>query len=130
RLVALAVVLAAGCAVGPDYRRPPAETPPAYKELSGWKVAGPQAAAVGGEWWRIFGNDELSALESRLVVSNQNLASVEAQYRQARALVAGARAEFFPTVSIGASFTRTRFSATTRSSSVGSGRTLSEYSLP
>src|SRR5690606_29120165 len=47
-----------------------------------------------------------------LNVSNQNLAAAEAQYRQARALVRGARAAFYPTVSAGVEVGR---------SSIGSG---------
>jgi NodT family efflux transporter outer membrane factor (OMF) lipoprotein len=129
RFLIAATLLVAGCSVGPDYRRPVAETPPAYKELAGWKVAEPQAAA-NGAWWQVFASEELSGLERGVDAANQNVRAAEARYREARALVAAARSEFFPTVTIGVSTTRSRFSATTRSSSVGAGRTLTEYSLP
>ena len=50
-LGAVLALLGAGCAVGPDYVRPPVVTPDAYKENAGWKVAAPrddEGAAPGG----------------------------------------------------------------------------------
>ena len=106
------VVLTSACSVGPDYVRPSMISPDAYKELDGWKIARPQDALARGAWWEIFGDPQLNALEARVSISNQNLAVAEAQYRQARALVREARAGYFPTVTIGAGFTRLRQSTT------------------
>jgi NodT family efflux transporter outer membrane factor (OMF) lipoprotein len=95
--------------------------PDAFKELDGWKVARPQDALAKGPWWEIFDDLQLNALEARVSISNQNLAVVEAQYRQARALVREARAGYFPTVTLGLGFTRSRQSTTfTQSSASGS----------
>ncbi len=99
--MALASLVA--CSVGPDYKRPEAPTPVAYKELNGWKPSEPKEAASNGPWWSIYGDADLDALERQIDVSNQNLKAAEAAFRQARALVAEARAAYFPTVSIGAS---------------------------
>jgi NodT family efflux transporter outer membrane factor (OMF) lipoprotein len=106
------VLLTSACSVGPDYVRPSMISPDAYKELDGWKIARPQDALARGAWWEIFGDPQLNALEARVSISNQNLAVAEAQYRQARALVREARAGYFPTVTIGAGFTRLRQSTT------------------
>lgn len=109
RGVVLAAVLAlGGCMVGPDYVRPDAGTPAAYKEMAGWKRAEPRDQLARGEWWTMFGDRELDALAARVDVSNQTIRIAEANLRQAQALAAQARAGLFPTVSAGASAVRTR----------------------
>jgi NodT family efflux transporter outer membrane factor (OMF) lipoprotein len=111
-LVAGILLLAGGCVVGPNYVRPAVVAPDAYKELDGWKVARPQDDASRGPWWERFGDPALNALEARVSISNQNLAAAEAIYRQARALVREARAAYFPTVTLGLGYTRSRQSTT------------------
>ena len=114
-LLALAsalLVLASGCTVGPNYVRPSMWSPDSYKELDGWKIANPRDGLARGSWWEIFGDPQLNALEPRVNISNQNLAVAEAQYRNARALVREARAAYFPTVTLGVGFTRSRQSST------------------
>ena len=102
---AAVAVLMGGCMVGPDYTRPPAVVvPPASKE--GWKVAQPQDDALRGDWWKIFADPQLDALEARVSISNQNLAQAEAVYREASALVREARAALFPTVTVGFGYAR------------------------
>jgi NodT family efflux transporter outer membrane factor (OMF) lipoprotein len=113
------LLLVSGCTVGPDYVRPSMVSPDAYKELDGWKIAHPRDGLARGPWWEIFGDPELNALEARVSISNQNLAVAEAQYRQARALVREARAAYFPTVTLGLGFTRSRQSSTFVSGSSG-----------
>jgi NodT family efflux transporter outer membrane factor (OMF) lipoprotein len=118
-LVAVALVAAAGCSVGPDYVRPAAETPGAYKEMTGdgeWKPAQPSDGSVRGPWWEVYGDATLNSLEAEVSISNQNVLVAEAQFRQARALVLAARSQFFPTATIGAGYTRSRPSATLASS--------------
>ncbi len=106
-----AVILAlalAGCAVGPDYRRPDVEVSAAYKEAAGWKVAEPQDESSRGNWWEIFGDPQLSALIESVDISNQNVLLAEARFRQAQALAAQSRAALFPTLDANASITRSR----------------------
>jgi NodT family efflux transporter outer membrane factor (OMF) lipoprotein len=119
------VVIAAlsGCAVGPNYKRPPVITPEAYKELDGWKVAEPGDLTLRGAWWELFGDPTLNELESRVSAANQTLAAAEATYRQATALVREARAGFFPTVTIGAGYTRSQVSSTITSSGTNANAT-------
>jgi NodT family efflux transporter outer membrane factor (OMF) lipoprotein len=87
-----------GCSVGPDYVRPLAETPAAYKENAGWKVARPRDELPRGKWWEIYHDPQLNALEEQVDISNQNLAAAEANFRQALAMIRVARAAYFPTV--------------------------------
>ncbi|MGO8990755.1 MAG: efflux transporter outer membrane subunit [bacterium] len=109
-ILAGALILLTACTVGPNYVRPATEIPGAYKETEGWKGAQPQDHLTRGAWWEIYNDPELNALEEQVNISNQSLKLAEAQFRQARALVIVARAAYFPTVNVGASFTRARIS--------------------
>jgi NodT family efflux transporter outer membrane factor (OMF) lipoprotein len=131
-IIAGMLIIFTACAVGPDYVRPKAETPTAYKEAAEWKVAQPQDAVVRGAWWKIFHDPQLDALEEQVNISNQNVAAAEAQFRQARALVQAARAGYFPNVAIGASATRSLTSSNTPSvlgSAVGTTNQVSDLLL-
>jgi NodT family efflux transporter outer membrane factor (OMF) lipoprotein len=110
----LTLAIATGCKVGPNYRRPQAPAPPAFKEAppEGWKQAQPQEAADKGKWWEIYRNDELSRLEEQVNLSNQNVKVFEAQYREARDQAAIARSSLFPSISVSPGLTNARTSAT------------------
>jgi NodT family efflux transporter outer membrane factor (OMF) lipoprotein len=110
-LPVLAATLLGACTVGPDYVRPSTETPPAYKEMEGWKAAQPSDHVLRGNWWESFNDPLLDGLVKQVSISNQNLAQAEAQYRQARALVQSARSSYLPILSAGASADRSRSSA-------------------
>ena len=114
-MLAGVVLLLVGCSVGPDYVRPPAATPPAYKENVGWKVAQPRDELPRGKWWEIYNDPQLSALEEQVDISNQNIAAAEANFRQALALIRVARGAYFPTVTGGPSWSRFK-----RSENIGS----------
>ncbi len=131
-LALAACTLLGGCAVGPDYVKPDAAAPVAYKENRGWKVAQPADSADRGPWWEVFGDAQLNALADQVDVSNQTVKAAAAQYEQARALVESARAAFFPTVGLNAAATRARAgsrvttgTATGASGSAGIGNNVS-----
>ncbi|HEV7521962.1 MAG TPA: efflux transporter outer membrane subunit [Candidatus Angelobacter sp.] len=125
------LLLLAGCTVGPKYNRPPVETPPAYKEAGNWKTAQPNELSLRGNWWELFQDPQLNALEQQVTVSNQNLKAAAAVYTQARALVRYNRADYFPTVSAGASAARTRVSSNRApTNAIGNGRTNNDFQLP
>jgi NodT family efflux transporter outer membrane factor (OMF) lipoprotein len=119
-----------GCTVGPKYVRPTTPTPPAFKELGDWKSAQPNDQRLGGSWWEIFQDPQLNTLEQQIEVSNQNLKAAFAQYQQARAVLRYNRADYYPTISGGASATREKFSANRTTTTVGNGRTISDFVLP
>jgi NodT family efflux transporter outer membrane factor (OMF) lipoprotein len=126
-LAAGAMLAIAGCAVGPKYVKPDAlppapasapggepqaqAMPSSYSEGEGWKPAQPADQVLRGAWWEVFNDAELSALESRISVSNQTLKAAEARFRQARALVRVNRAAQFPTVRATPSIGNQRLSA-------------------
>jgi NodT family efflux transporter outer membrane factor (OMF) lipoprotein len=98
--------------------RPVVPAPPAFKESapqqapdgSIWKPAQPQDAALRGKWWEIYQEPELDALEDKLNVSNQNIAQSYDNFMAARAQVWQARSNYYPTLSVGPSYTRSRSS--------------------
>jgi NodT family efflux transporter outer membrane factor (OMF) lipoprotein len=127
----------AGCMVGPDYQRPDAPAPVAFKELAGWKISQPADTVDKGSWWSVYHDRELDRLERMVEVSNQTVKQFEAQYQNAVALVAEARAGLFPTVALSPGVTRNgsggvngRVSSLSSGSSTGgSGRSGTQYSL-
>ena len=100
-LLSFAMMLLAGCTVGPKYARPNVPTAPvdAFKETDGWKPAQPSDQLLRGNWWELFGDPQLNALESELTVSNQDLKVANARFVEARAMVHFNRAAQFPTIS-------------------------------
>jgi NodT family efflux transporter outer membrane factor (OMF) lipoprotein len=96
--VAAGLALVAACAVGPDYHRPKFDAAPDYKEAGDWKPSEPNDVLSRGPWWEMFKDDTLNQLESRVDISNENVKAAAAAFDQARALVAQARAGFWPTI--------------------------------
>jgi NodT family efflux transporter outer membrane factor (OMF) lipoprotein len=135
---AITAFFLAGCVVGPKYH-PPAATvqpPPAsYKEsptqfpnYGEWKVAEPQDAMLHGKWWEIYNDPELNALEDQLNINNQNIKQFFENFMEARTLVAQARSQLYPTVSVAPAYNYSHASAnlgkTVGSSSAGASSTL------
>jgi len=106
--LAFLVLALAGCAAGPDYKRPEIQIAPAYKEAGDWKPAQPQDDLDRGKWWGVFGDPQLDALLKQVEISNQNVLAAEAQFRRAQAVVAASRAAYFPTLDADVSITRSR----------------------
>uniref|UniRef100_UPI0039F0B13D efflux transporter outer membrane subunit n=1 Tax=Bordetella sputigena TaxID=1416810 RepID=UPI0039F0B13D len=112
------------CAVGPDYVRPAVDVGTQFKEgkddTPGWTPAQPNELADRGAWWRVYQDPVLDDLMRQLDTANLDIAQAEANYRQAQALVRGARSAFFPTVGAGAGVTRSGGGGTGASGSGGS----------
>ncbi len=129
--VALAATLSA-CTLGPDYQRPTLDVPRHFKEASPpWQEARPQAAAVKGNWWELFNDPALNALQQRARAQNQDAKAAYARVSEADALADVSRSAFFPSASADASGERAQVSgnrAVTTSAPVAQTRTTS-YSL-
>jgi NodT family efflux transporter outer membrane factor (OMF) lipoprotein len=136
----LLCALLAGCNVGPKYLPPAMTAPPAFKESSAqfnqadqWSVAQPQDAALRGKWWEIYNEPELNVLEEQLNIDNQNIRQAFENFMEARAMVREARSQYFPTVSVGGSYTRSQASANVgskTSTGTASGGQTQVFSLP
>jgi NodT family efflux transporter outer membrane factor (OMF) lipoprotein len=137
---AVGLLLLSGCVVGPKYHapNPPAATAPSYKESSanfqaadGWKVASPQEGMLRGKWWEVFKDPELNSLEEQLEINNQNIKEYFQNFMEARALIAQARALYWPTVTAGPSWNRQKSSGTlTNSTLANTGQTSTLISFP
>ena len=119
------LALLGGCRVGPPYHAPapPSATAPNYKESTvnfkdtdGWKVASPQDAMLRGNWWEVFGDPELNALEEQLNINNQNLKEYFENYMAARATIAEARSQYWPTITANPSWSRSKSSGSLNNS--------------
>lgn len=105
-----AVLVLAGCAVGPDYQRPEVAAP-AFQGAGSWQPAAPAADLPRGKWWEAFGDPVLNGLQDRVEVSSNTLRVAEAQYRQAQAAYNVAFASLFPAVNATGSASRSRTAA-------------------
>jgi len=129
-----------GCTVGPRYHppTPTAVTAPNYKESTvnfqdteGWKVASPQDAMIRGKWWEVFHEAELNALEEQLDVNNENIKIAFQNFMEARALIAEARSQYWPTITAGPSWNRSKSSGNLHNSSTANaGSTTTLWSVP
>lgn len=108
--VLLAAGLLAGCAVGPNYKRPAAQVPDAWKGEGPWQTAAPKDSIPKGTWWQIYHDAELDRLEQELLQANQSLVAARDRLWQARALARVASAAYFPSLSANPSGQRERFS--------------------
>ena len=113
-LAALVLLCAAGCLVGPNYRRPEVVTPPSFGELAPTApTAGRSDAVEGGTptaWWTTFDDQLLTSLIQRTARANLTLQQAEARVREARASRRIAAAELWPQAEATGSYTRERTS--------------------
>lgn len=105
--IGLAFLALAGCAVGPDYRRPAVDAP-AFKEMGDWKPAEPGEQQPRGKWWEVYGDPVLNGLEDRIEISSNALHIAEAQYRQAQAAATVASSALFPSLNVDGSAGRSK----------------------
>jgi len=112
-------LLSTGCMVGPKYVTPPAPTVPQFKEQpptsfresQNWQTAQPSDQTIRGDWWKLFNDPELNALEEQVTSSNQELKVAEARLRESRAQIRFNRSFLAPTISTSPSITNERLSA-------------------
>lgn len=96
-------LLLAGCAAGPDYRKPDRDNvPPSWSVQAPWRAGEPGDAHAKGAWWERFNDPVLSRLEQQALANNQTLAAATARLAQARANLAGASSAQLPQVGVAA----------------------------
>jgi hydrophobe/amphiphile efflux-1 (HAE1) family protein/NodT family efflux transporter outer membrane factor (OMF) lipoprotein len=98
--------------VGPDYQQPTNSVPADYKavDFGSWKEGRPLDNVPKGNWWEIFGDPNLNALESQALSANQQLKAAVARVDQARATARIARSQLMPSLNLDPDFTRERYS--------------------
>jgi NodT family efflux transporter outer membrane factor (OMF) lipoprotein len=124
------VTMALGCrTAGPDYHQPTAPVSPQWSTPGPWRPGDPRDAIPKGQWWALFHDAELDALEARAADANQTLKSAAAQYEQARALTALTLSSIYPRLSASAQAARMRLSGT-RAGADGDAVTQNSVALP
>ncbi|THD58152.1 efflux transporter outer membrane subunit [Phenylobacterium sp.] len=99
RLVGLLSLLAlGGCMVGPNYRQPKLEAPPAFGEAARTPGATGDAADLS-QWWRQLGDPVLDSLVDRALAQNLDVKTAASRLREARQQIVVARAALFPDAS-------------------------------
>ena len=129
----VAGVFLAGCTVGPNYQRPSAPVPAKWDIAEPWRESAPKDSVPKGEWWSVFHDDDLNALEKGALTANQTLQAAIANYNQARASAALQVATIFPTLATNPTAYRQRYPANrpTQGSAVPlQTATQNAYSLP
>jgi outer membrane protein, multidrug efflux system len=117
-LVVAAGIFFAGCSVGPNYKRPSAPSATKWDVTEPWRESSPKDAIPKGQWWTIFRDEDLNALETQALSANQTLKVSIARLEQARATAAIQVATLFPTLSASASAERQRISGNRPTSGV------------
>jgi multidrug efflux system outer membrane protein len=129
----LCALVLAGCAVGPDYQRPPPATvPAAWKASPPWKEGQPRDAVTKEKFWEIFDDPILTGLEQEATTNSPDLRAAFERVEQSRAIARITRADLFPGLSFDPNGNRTRYSAN-RPAQPGSlvlGYTANDFVLP
>ena len=113
-VLAGAALLLGGCTVGPNF------SPPHWANPASWfsgepRVARPApsepvAAPIDVDWWDIFRDPELTALERQVAADNFDVRTATVQLAESRAQLGIARAPLFPNIGGNASYEREKAS--------------------
>jgi NodT family efflux transporter outer membrane factor (OMF) lipoprotein len=110
----------AGCAVGPDFKTPPAPTASRYTSAPLPAPADPgggetrqrftSGESSPSDWWTRFASPDLDGLTRAALANNQTLAAARAHLAEAREVEARARGGLYPQVDFGATASRLKTS--------------------
>lgn len=115
-LLVLVISFISGCALGPNYKRPPVNAPANYRSAEG---PAQQASLADLPWWQIFEDEKLQRLISEALENNYDLRVAATRVEQARQIAAQARAQFFPSINYDGSIATGRNSFLTNPSPNG-----------
>jgi NodT family efflux transporter outer membrane factor (OMF) lipoprotein len=119
-LLAMAAAVA-GCAVGPDYKRPDVSLPASWQGDTTFHQGKPDDGALKGDWWTMFHDEQLNTLEQQSLQQNQSLQLATTRLEQARAQLTIAQAAQLPQANLQTGAARNKTSAD---------RPLAEYGVP
>ncbi len=99
-IVAAAVL--SGCALGPDYKRPPVVEPATFRGQATVEAS----SLADAPWWDVFQDPMLKYLIEEALRRNYDIKIATARVQEARALLGVARADFYPSLDYGAGAAR------------------------
>jgi outer membrane protein, multidrug efflux system len=129
----VAVTLLSGCAVGPEYQRPPAPVPSRFKESAGTPADTSATTPIAySDWWRVFNDPTLDRLEQDAGAANQDIRIAVARVDQAEAAARYARSFISPTIGVAPLAARTREAQDRPNNGNTGGRaaTFNDFQLP
>ena len=111
RTAFLGALVLAGCAVGPDYQRPPpSAVSAAWKAGSPWKEGQPRDAEIKQNFWEIFDDPVLTGLEQEATTNSPDLRAAFERVEQSRAVARISRADLMPALSFDPNENRAHYS--------------------
>jgi len=119
----VAVVTLAGCAVGPNYRRPAVDAPATFRDATNQV---PTNSLADLPWWSVFKDPVLQELIRTALTNSYDLRIILTRVEQARALQAQARSQLLPQLDYRGDATRGRNSFLSTPSPNG-GRTMDSF---
>jgi outer membrane protein, multidrug efflux system len=105
---AILAIFFSGCMVGPNYHRPDAPAAAGWKAEDPWRPGDPRDQIPKGEWWKVFSDADLDALETQAMGANPTLQAGAARLQQAWATARLTVAGLYPQAGVGASPSRAR----------------------
>lgn len=107
--LALLAILSAGCAVGPNYKRPSVNAPDTYRGLTTEEAAKTESASLGDQkWWQVFQDEQLQEMIRTALQQNYDVRIAATRILEAEAQLGITRADQFPTIAGGAEATNQR----------------------
>lgn len=103
-VVAMMVVSATGCMMGPDYSRPDSDAPEAYR----FEPA-QTAQTADSEWWKQYNDPVLDQLIADSLANNWSVQIAAANVEAAAGILTRTRAPIFPQLGYGADAGRARY---------------------
>lgn len=98
-LLSAILAFAGGCTVGPNYKRPAVNVPPAYRGLAPEEAAKGETRSLADEkWWEVFQDEQLKELVKTALQQNYDVRIAATRILQAQAQLGITRADQFPTV--------------------------------
>src|SRR5260370_14692800 len=97
-LLLAAGICLGGWSVGPNYKSPSAPTATRWDLAEPWREGAPKDAIPKGQWWTVFHDEDLNALETQALTANQTIKVSIARLEQARATAAIQVSTLFPTL--------------------------------
>jgi outer membrane protein, multidrug efflux system len=99
---AVLLAAAAGCTVGPKYKRPDYPTPPAFRGADDASVISQAQDSLGDQQWaQVFREPELQDLIRKALTNNYDLRIAAQRILEQQAQVQITRSQQFPTLSVG-----------------------------
>ena len=118
-VVGFLIMLCAGCAVGPNYKRPAVPAPPEYRGLAPDRTGKAEVTSFGEQkWWDAFQDEALSDLIRTALKQNYDVQIAAARILEARAQLGITRADQLPSVDAGAAAVNERIPRTARIPSI------------